>query len=234
MPGRRTALPIASALRRLGAALVLVAGLGATPASALSYRLIEAELPTCRGACPKIIVASGTIRHNEHFSFMEFITGLSAEDRLSSMLVLESPGGFNSGASALGMLLRKLKMTVVVGRPIGGAVTPSTGLTAATCASACVLVLAGGTTRYFVQGSRVGVHRANMGPEIRDPTTRALVSGEVSHENVRNAYARYFRMMGVDQGLATVMDRTAADSMHWLSPAELGRFRLARNAATRR
>lgn len=234
-----TMSPIAGAgvlsTRPLLRALALAVGalLGTLPASAMSYRLVDAEVPGCGASCPKVIYASGTIRHDEYLSFMAFVQEVGVS-RISSLLIVDSPGGFNSGAAGLGMLVRKLKMSVVVGQPAGGAITRSSGLTSATCASACVLVLAGGTTRHFVEGSRVGVHRAHMGPEVRDPSTRAIVSGNVSHADVKSAYARYFRRMGVDQGLATVMDQTPSGDMRWLTPAELGRFRLARNAAARR
>ncbi len=208
--------------------------LASMPASAMSYRLLDADLPNCRGACPKIIVASGTIQQNEHLIFADFVDTIGKQERLSSMLVVESPGGFNGGAAMLGMVVRKLKMTVIVGRPVGGAVTRETGLTSGTCASACVLVLAGGTTRYFVSGSRVGVHRAHTGGEVRDPTTRAVVSGRIEHDDVKSAYARYFKLMGIDQSLSQVMDKTPSESMYWLTPAELGKFRLARDSSTKR
>jgi hypothetical protein len=103
-------------IRIAGLTAILMA---AAPASAMSYRLLEADLPGCRGACPKIIVASGTIQENEHHLFADFVQGVSKTEKLSSMLVVESPGGFFGGAAVLGMMVRKLKMTVVIGRPIG-------------------------------------------------------------------------------------------------------------------
>lgn len=216
--------------------LVAVAWLAllASPGHAMSYRLVEADLPGCAGNCPMIIHASGTIQQNEHLLFADFVSNSVRASRLSSIVVVESPGGFNAGAAALGMMLRKLNMSVIVGRPAGGAVTRSTGLTSGTCASACVLVLAGGKNRYFVPGSRVGVHRAHTGPEVRDPLTRTVVSGTLQHDDIRDAYSRYFRQMGVDQSLSMVMDKTPSESMYWLSPAEMGKFRLAKTATAAR
>ena len=207
--------------------------LSVMPASAMSYRLIEADLPGCGRACPKIIVASGTIQENEHHLFADFVESVSKAEKLSSMLVLESPGGFFGGAAVLGMMVRKLKMTVVIGQPIGAVVTRETGLTSATCASACVLVLAGGQTRLYVTGSRVGVHRSHMGQEVRDPSSRAVVSGTVEHGEVRDAYVSYFRKMGVDAALTNLIDKTPSESIYWLSPQELAKYRLARDSSTK-
>lgn len=219
--------------------MVLVAGLAAAflpavPASAMSYRLLEADLPGCSGACPMIIVASGTIQENEHHLFADFIESSSKTAKLSSMLVMESPGGFFGGAAVLGMMVRKLKMTVVIGRPIGTTVTRETGLTSATCASACVIVLAGGQSRLYVTGSRIGVHRSHMGQLVRDPSSREVVSGTIEHGEVRNAYNRYFKTMGINPTLTAVIDKTPSESIHWLSPQELSKYRLARDASTKR
>jgi hypothetical protein len=207
---------------------------GAGAAQAMTYRLVEADLPGCGESCPKIIHASGTIQQNEHVLFAEFVADAARSHKLSSLVVVESPGGFNAGAAALGLMLRKLRMSVIVGRPAGGSVTRSSGLTAATCASACVLVLAGGKDRFFVPGSRVGVHRAHTGPEVRDPLTRGVVSGQLEHSAIKDAYSRYFRQMGIDQSLSQVMDKTPSESMYWLSPAEMSKFRLAKTTSAAR
>lgn len=216
-----------------------LAGIGAmlacsVPAAAMSYRLLEANLPNCKGACPKVIVASGTIQADEHHLFADFVETAAKTEKLSSMMVLDSPGGFFGGAAILGAMIRKLKMTVIIGRPVGEVVTRETGLTSATCASACVLVLAGGVSRYYVTDSRVGVHRSHTGPEVRDPTTRAIVNGKVPHDEVKDDYIRFFRQMGIDPRLTDLIDKTPSEQIYWLSPQEMAKFRLARDSAGRR
>lgn len=218
---------------------VLLAGLAAVlafslPAEAMSYRLLEANLPNCKGACPKVIVASGTIQADEHHLFADFVETAARTEKLSSMMVVDSPGGFFGGAAILGAMIRKLKMTVIIGRPLGEMVTRETGLTSATCASACVLVLAGGVSRYYVTGSRIGVHRSHTGPEVRDPTTRAIVNGKVLHDEVKDDYIRFFRQMGIDPRLTDLIDKTPSEQVYWLSPQEMAKFRLARDSATAR
>lgn len=206
----------------------------AAPAQAMSYDLVEADLPSCTGACPKVIVASGTIQQNEPALFAEFIQTTGAREKLSNMVLLDSPGGFTGGAAALGAMIRKLNMMVLIGRPVSSVVTRGHGLTAGTCASACVIVLAAGTKRYYVKGSQIGVHKSHTGPTVLDPTTRQPVNGKVDHDEVRNAYQQYFRKMGIDQGIVALIDRTSSDEIYWLSPEELAKFRLARDASEQR
>jgi hypothetical protein len=206
---------------------------GAQSASALSYQLVDADLPNCRGNCPKVLVATGTIRQNEHVQLAAFIDEALKTERVGQVIVIDSPGGFTLGGAYLGSLLRKLKMTVIVGRWTGEPITRGGGLTSGTCASACVLVLSGGTSRYFVTGSRVGVHRSHTGPTVLDPITRQAINATVDHDNVKEAYASFFKMMGIDAGLASKMDATPSESMYWLSPAEMGRYRLARDSSQR-
>ena len=165
---------------------------------------------------------------------VSFFDSVKDSTKLSNMFLIDSEGGFNGGAASLGLLLRGAKMTVWVGRPSGGVVSRDSGLRSGTCASACVLVLAGGATRYFVSGSRVGVHRSHMGPEVRDPTTRAIVSGKVQFDTVRQAYQWYFKRMGINQSLIGVIDKTPSESMYWLNPGEMGKYGLARDGSSRR
>jgi hypothetical protein len=204
------------------------------PSTAMSYRLIDADLPNCHGGCPKIIVASGTILQNEHLNFAVFVRDAAATQRISKVMLVESNGGFLGGAGAVGALVRKLKMIVVVGHPTGNVVTRDSGLTSATCASACVLVLAGGTARYFVRGSRIGVHRSHRGTAVLDPLTKTVLNGTIQHDEIRNAYARFFSKMGISPALSTLIDKTPTESVHWLTETELAGFRLARDVSTMR
>ncbi|MCA0401139.1 MAG: hypothetical protein LCH38_10025 [Proteobacteria bacterium] len=207
------------------AALALCAA--STTASALSYRLIDADLPNCKGPCPKVIVVSGTIGQNEYLQFISFLKDANASHRLSSTVLIESPGGFRGDGAILGILLRKLKMKVIVARPTGNVVTANSGLAPATCASACVLVLAGGTSRFFVPGSRVGVHRSHTGRAVLDPATRKNVSGTVDHAANVEQHVQFFRTMGVDPQLSKVIDDTPSETIRWLTPEEMKRYRLA-------
>jgi hypothetical protein len=214
-------------------AISAAAMLWAAPASALSYRLVDADFPNCKGECPKVIVASGTISQNEHLQLFAFLEQSLERGKVAQILVIESPGGFTAGGLALGYALRKLKMSVIVGRWTGEALTGQSGLTPGTCASACVFALAGGTSRYFVSGSRVGVHRAHTGTPVLDPTTRLPVNATVDHESGHIFFRQFFRTMGVDNGVVDKLAATGSESMYWFSPAELSKLRLARDSSAR-
>ncbi|MCA3595976.1 MAG: hypothetical protein IOC59_08585 [Methylobacterium sp.] len=220
-----------SAFRRPLLALgALVAGLQS--ASALSYKLADAELPGCKGTCPKVVVATGTIGQAEHMQLAAFLERAVSSGAVSQVLVIDSPGGFTLGGAYLGVLLRQLKMTVIVGRWNGSTITPSNGVTPGTCASACVLALSGGAARYFVPGSRVGVHRSHTGTTVLDPLTRLPVNATVNHEAVSHAHTAYFRQMGIDTAVVAKMDATPSERIYWFSEPELAKFRLARSTAS--
>jgi hypothetical protein len=214
-------------------ALSAAAMLWAAPATALSYRLVDADFPNCKGECPKVIVASGTISQNEHLQLFAFLEQSLGRGKVAQILVIESPGGFTAGGLALGYALRKLKMSVIVGRWTGDTLTGQSGLTSGTCASACVFALAGGTSRYFVTGSRVGVHRAHTGTAVLDPTTRLPVNATVDHESGHAFFRQFFRSMGVDNGVVEKLAATGSESMYWFSPGEMSRLRLARDSSAR-
>lgn len=207
-------------------------GAGSSAAWALSYRLADAELPGCKGSCPKVIVATGTIGQTEHAQLAAFLEHSMRQGAVSQVLVIDSPGGFTLGGAYLGMLVRQLKMTVIVGRWNGATISPSNGVSPGTCASACVLVLSGGTSRYYVPGSRVGVHRSHSGTAVLDPTTRLPLNGAINHEDVSRAHIAYFKQMGIGTGVVAKMDATPSEEIYWFSETELATLRLARSTAS--
>lgn len=196
-------------------------------AAALSYTLVEADHPSCKGPCPKVIAASGTIGQEEYLEFFAFLKDARSRHRISNTMLLESRGGFVSGAMVLGVLLRKLGMDVVVARPAGGPITRHSGVSPATCASACVLALVGGRKRSYVRGSQIGVHHPHLGPEVLDPVTRKPINGVMDEDRSRYVHARYFKMMGIDQKLWQLIEGTASNDIRWMTPDDLRRYRVA-------
>lgn len=225
---------IAARTRGFAAASLLGAVFMASPASALSYRLADAELPGCKGPCPKVVVATGTIGQNEHAELVSFLDEAMKSDRVAEVILIDSPGGFTVGAMTMAYVLRKLKMTVIVGRWTGDTITPTGGLTSGTCASACVFTLSGGTSRYFVAGSRVGVHRQHTGRQVLDPTTRKPVNATVDYESGFDLYRKFFASLGVDgPGVVAKLSKTPSEDMYWFSPEEMAKHRIARDVSTR-
>jgi hypothetical protein len=120
-------------------------------------------------------------------------------------VLLSSPGGDLQQAAIMGEIVRSHGLATAVGTADEeGRVRP------AYCASACVLVFAGGKPRYGVDGSRLGVHRFFTTGPVDDPVadtqrTAGLVLG-------------YFTKMGVSSTVVEAMSQTR--EVRWLDPKE--------------
>jgi hypothetical protein len=78
------------------------------------------------------------------------------------------------------------------------------------CASACVLVYAGGAPRYGIEGSALGVHRfVNRAPG-RDPVADT--------QRTTGAVLNYITKMGISPSVIEAMSATR--DVRWLEPAE--------------
>lgn len=120
---------------------------------------------------------------------------------------LDSPGGDVYEAMRLGRFLREKRAYVLVGQ-------------SRTCASACVLLLAGATRRSAWFG-RVLVHRPylEVAPEL------GLV--ESSWLQMSKDLRAYLAEMRVPEALADLMIRTPPEAAHALTREELDRFMLS-------
>jgi hypothetical protein len=215
-----------------GAVVSLLAASSA--AHALTYRLAEARLAGCKGECAKFIVATGTLGQTEHLKLLEFLDEAFKDSRVARVLIIDSPGGFTGGGLYLGFAARQLKITMIVGSWSGEPITHESGLGPGTCASACTFALAGGTERYFVTGSRIGVHRQHRGAQVLDPTTRQPLNGTIDYDAGYALYRKFFSAMGIDSaGVVAKLAATPSESMYWFSPAELGKLRIARDLSKR-
>jgi hypothetical protein len=120
-------------------------------------------------------------------------------------VLLASPGGDLQQAAIMGEIIRSRGLATAVGTANDkGRVQPSS------CASACVLVYAGGKPRYGVAGSRLGVHRFVTNGPVDDPVadtqrTAGLVLG-------------YFTKMGVSSSVVEAMSQTR--DVRWLDTKE--------------
>jgi len=121
------------------------------------------------------------------------------------IVVLSSPGGNLDQALIMGEIIRARGLATAV-----GTLGASGKVTRAYCASACVLVFAGGTPRYGVEGSALGVHRfVNRSPG-RDPVADA--------QRTTGAVLSYMTKMGVSSSIIEAMSATR--DVRWLDPAE--------------
>jgi hypothetical protein len=121
------------------------------------------------------------------------------------IVLLSSPGGNLEQALIMGEIIRSRGLATAVGT------TDASGhLTRSYCASACVLVYAGGSPRYGVEGSALGVHRFVTASPGRDPVADA--------QRTTGAVLSYMTKMGVSSSVIEAMSATR--EVRWLEPAE--------------
>ncbi|WP_454616388.1 hypothetical protein [Bradyrhizobium cenepequi] len=121
------------------------------------------------------------------------------------VVLLSSPGGDLNQALIIGEMIRSRGLTTAVGvADASGRVRP------AYCASACVLAYAGGTTRYGIEGSMLGVHRFVTSAPVADPVADT--------QRVTGAVLHYMTRMGVSSTVVEAMSQTR--DIRWLGTKE--------------
>jgi hypothetical protein len=121
------------------------------------------------------------------------------------IVLLASPGGDLGQATIMGEIIRSRALATAVGSSDAlGRVKP------AYCASACVLVYAGGKTRFGVLGSALGVHRFVTTRPVEDPVAETQRSA--------GAVLGYMTKMGVSSSIVEAMSETR--DIRWLSPKQ--------------
>lgn len=129
-------------------------------------------------------------------------------------VLLSSPGGDLNQAMIMGEVIRSRGLVTAVGvADASGRIKPSY------CASACVLVYAGGKIRYGVEGSALGVHRFVTSGPGRDPVADTQRTGGI--------VLSYITQMGVSSGLVEAMSETR--DVRWLGAKEAAAMNLITN-----
>jgi len=133
-------------------------------------------------------------------------------------VLLSSPGGSLNQATIMGEIIRSRALVTAVGTAdAGGQVRP------AYCASACVLVYAGGKTRYGIDGSMLGVHRFVATTPMNDPVAEA--------QRIAGMVLNYMTRMGVSSTVVEAMSRTG--DVRWLSAKDALAMNLITNPVGR-
>src|ERR1700733_8639658 len=197
-------------------------------------RVMSAEA-ACKPNCPEWLSAEGRIEPGTAKAFADAIANLKGR-RLP--ILVHSPGGSVADAGAMGELIRAKGLAVAVARTLmpncpeaspkcpDGPGAASTG--GAICASACVLVLAGGVERLAAPSALVGVHQTTTGMSETEGLARLKSTRKIyEQQGVDAAVEAYLVAMGVGEPVMTLMRKTWAASIRWLSPAELKASRLA-------
>ena len=129
------------------------------------------------------------------------------EARLTAgdVVLLSSPGGNLDQALIMGEIIRSRGLATAV------ATADSSGqVRRSYCASACVLVYAGGAPRYGIEGSVLGVHRFTNSLPGGDPMADA--------QRITGRILNYMGKMGVSSAVVEAMSATR--DVRWLEPAE--------------
>ena len=200
-------------------------------------RVISAE-PACAPDCPEWLSAEGRIGPGAAADLAEALARLDGrrENGLGS-----ATGGSVADAMAMGELIRARGLTVAVARTLitdcperapRCASGPGRAITGgAMCASACVLVLAGGVERLIGPAPLIGVHQITT--VVRETEGLAhLTSTRKVYEQLDAdaAVSAYLAAMGVGDPVMALMRKTPAASVRWLSLADLKASHLATSA----
>jgi hypothetical protein len=121
------------------------------------------------------------------------------------LVLMSSPGGDVGQALIMGEIIRARGLATAV----GAADTPGR-IHSAYCASACVLVYAGGKPRYGIEGSLLGVHRFVTKSPVNDPVADA--------QRTTGILLGYMTRMGVASSVVEAMSATS--DIRWLDPKE--------------
>jgi hypothetical protein len=128
-----------------------------------------------------------------------------ADLAVGDVILLSSPGGDLNQATIMGEIIRARGLATAVG------IADSSGRIKPTyCASACVLVFAGGKPRFGVLGSALGVHRFVTTKPVGDPIAET--------QRVAGAVLGYMTKMGVASSIVEAMSETK--DIRWLGPKE--------------
>jgi hypothetical protein len=120
-------------------------------------------------------------------------------------ILVSSPGGALNQAAIMGEVIRSHGLVTAVGvADASGHVRPSY------CASACVLLYAGGKSRFGVEGSALGVHRFVALTPASDPVAET--------QRIAGAVLNYMTEMGVSSKVVEAM--SATKEIRWLAPKE--------------
>jgi hypothetical protein len=131
-------------------------------------------------------------------------------------VLLSSPGGELDQAVIMGELIRSRGLVTAVGvADASGQVRP------AYCASACVLVYAGGKVRYGVEGSMLGVHQFEATTPLRNPVADT--------QRIAGILLSYMTRMGVSSAVVEAMSQTR--DIRWLGVREASAMNLVTEPA---
>jgi ATP-dependent protease ClpP protease subunit len=118
-----------------------------------------------------------------------------------AQLSIDSDGGDVEAAMKCGEIARKYHLSISVPRN-------------ASCASACVFLLVGGSSRLVV--GRIGIHRP-----YSTGYSQSLSESEQRYKTLNAAVAQYFGAMNMTPRLIEAMNAVPSDEIRWLTKDEM-------------
>src|ERR1700722_10998643 len=191
-------------------------------------RVTSAEA-ACKPNCPEWLSAEGRIQPGTAKTFADAVANLKGR-RLP--ILIHSPGGSVADAGAMGELIRAKGLAVAVARTL---ITncpeasprcpdaPGTAITGgAICASACVLVLAGGVERLAGPSARIGVHQITTVVSETEGLAHLKSTRKIYEQKGVDAEVEaYLAAMGVGDPVMPLMRKTWAASIAVSTAPEL-------------
>ncbi|MBV8105688.1 MAG: hypothetical protein JO223_13880 [Hyphomicrobiales bacterium] len=194
--------------------------------------------PACEPNCPEWISAEGMILPGTAAAFRKAIFDLDGR-RLP--VLISSHGGSLGAALQMGELIRERRLAVAVARTLiancpertpvcpgarGQAITGG-----AVCASACPLILAGGVERLVGPVPMVGVHQITEVLKEKEGLAHLTTIKKIYEPGFADITVQaYLSAMGVGDPVMTLLRKTPAGSIRWLSLPEMIESHLATQA----
>jgi hypothetical protein len=191
--------------------------------------------PACEPDCPEWISAEGRIVPGTAGAFRKAILDLGGR-RLP--VLISSHGGSLGDALRMGELIRERRLAVAVARTLiancperapacpaarGQAITGG-----AFCASACPLILAAGVERLVGPVTMVGVHQITEVLAEKEGLAHLTTIKKIYEPGYADAAVQaYLAAMGVGEPVMTLLRKTPASSIRWLSLPEIAASHLA-------
>ncbi len=184
--------------------------------SSMTSSLMTNADPDGSGRRRSALVISGTIGAAAASWFRDRLD--EAHLAAGDTVVMSSPGGDLNQAIIMGEVIRSRGLVTAV-----GGVDPSGHIRPSYCASACVIVYAGGKTRVGVEGSMLGVHRFATLTPGPDPVAET--------QRTAGMVLSYMTRMGVSSSVVEAM--SATDDVRWLGAREAAAMNLVTDPVPR-
>lgn len=116
---------------------------------------------------------------------------------------LDSYGGDTATAISISYQIRKHRVSTIV-------------MDESTCASACILILAGGTSRLAQDQAKIGLHRPYFS-NTKEATKGGYEQFKAQYENILSLYRTFFTKMGIRSDLVETMTLIPSNEIRWIN-----------------